>query len=180
MLEGRSGGESRARGCVITLILATSLTVAMNLASQLPSGSLPFGFSSTSTAPAASGVGLASVTGSGTATIQLEDLERADCVFVIGGNPASNHPRLMRTLLHVRRRGGQVIIINPIVETGLVASRTFSNESIAVESASINLSGNTQLIGKALYTQYALPFEITSVLLLVAIVGAIVMAKKEL
>jgi molybdopterin-dependent oxidoreductase alpha subunit len=68
----------------------------------------------------ASGVGLASVTGSGTATVQLEDLEHADCVFVIGGNPASNHPRLMRTLLHVRRRGGQVIVINPIVETGLV------------------------------------------------------------
>jgi molybdopterin-dependent oxidoreductase alpha subunit len=68
----------------------------------------------------ASGVGLASVTGSGTATIELEDLEHADCVFVIGGNPASNHPRLMRTLLHVRRRGGQVIVINPIVETGLV------------------------------------------------------------
>ena len=42
------------------------------------------------------------------------------CVFVIGGNPASNHPRLMRTLMHVRRRGGQVIVINPIVETGLV------------------------------------------------------------
>jgi molybdopterin-dependent oxidoreductase alpha subunit len=68
----------------------------------------------------ASGVGLASVTGSGTATIQLEDLEHADMVFVIGGNPASNHPRLMRTLLHVRRRGGEVIAINPLVETGLV------------------------------------------------------------
>jgi molybdopterin-dependent oxidoreductase alpha subunit len=68
----------------------------------------------------ASGVGLASVTGSGTATIELQDLEHADCVFVIGGNPASNHPRLMRTLLHVRRRGGQVIAVNPIVETGLV------------------------------------------------------------
>lgn len=68
----------------------------------------------------ASGVGLSSVTGSGTATIVLEDLERADLVFVIGGNPASNHPRLMRTLLNVRRRGGHVIVINPIVETGLV------------------------------------------------------------
>jgi molybdopterin-dependent oxidoreductase alpha subunit len=68
----------------------------------------------------ASGVGLTSVTGNGTASIQLEDLEKSDCVFVIGGNPASNHPRLMRTLLNVRRRGGQVIVINPIVETGLV------------------------------------------------------------
>jgi molybdopterin-dependent oxidoreductase alpha subunit len=68
----------------------------------------------------ASGVGLTSVTGSGTATIVLEDLEHADLVFVIGGNPASNHPRLMRTVLGVRRRGGHVIVINPVVETGLV------------------------------------------------------------
>ena len=68
----------------------------------------------------ASGVGLTSVTGSGTATIVLDDLDQADCVFVIGGNPASNHPRLMRTLLDVRRRGGKVIVINPLVETGMV------------------------------------------------------------
>ena len=68
----------------------------------------------------ASGVGLTSVTGSGTATLVLEDLDHADTVFVIGGNPASNHPRLMRTLMEVRRRGGEVVVINPIVETGLV------------------------------------------------------------
>ena len=68
----------------------------------------------------ASGVGLASATGSGTATIEREDLDRADLVFVIGGNPASNHPRLMRTLMQIRRRGGHVVVINPIVETGLV------------------------------------------------------------
>ncbi|MEX2169331.1 MAG: FdhF/YdeP family oxidoreductase [Pirellulales bacterium] len=68
----------------------------------------------------ASGVGLTSVTGSGTATLELEDLEYTDLVFVIGGNPASNHPRLMRTLMRVKRRGGRVIVINPVVETGLV------------------------------------------------------------
>jgi len=68
----------------------------------------------------ASGVGLTSVTGSGTSTIELEDLDKADLVFVIGGNPASNHPRLMRTLMDLRRRRGDVIVINPILETGLV------------------------------------------------------------
>ncbi len=68
----------------------------------------------------ASGVGLNSAIGSGAGTVQLEDIEHADLVFVIGGNPASNHPRLMRTLMTVRRNGGQVIAINPIVETGLV------------------------------------------------------------
>ncbi len=68
----------------------------------------------------ASGVGLTSVTGSGTATLTLEDLDQSDLVFVIGGNPASNHPRLMRTLMQVRRRGGQVVVINPVIETGMV------------------------------------------------------------
>ncbi|HJT30898.1 MAG TPA: FdhF/YdeP family oxidoreductase [Pirellulales bacterium] len=68
----------------------------------------------------ASGVGLTSAVGSGTATVELADLDGADLVFVIGGNPASNHPRLMRTLMQVRRRGGEVIVINPVVETGLV------------------------------------------------------------
>ncbi|MBI1347204.1 FdhF/YdeP family oxidoreductase [bacterium] len=68
----------------------------------------------------ASGVGLNSVLGTGTATLVLEDVEHADCVFIIGGNPASNHPRLMSTLKHIRRRGGEVIVINPIVETGMV------------------------------------------------------------
>lgn len=68
----------------------------------------------------ASGVGLTSSLGTGTATLQLEDVEHTDCVFLIGGNPASNHPRLMTTLKHVRKKGGEVIVINPMVETGLV------------------------------------------------------------
>jgi molybdopterin-dependent oxidoreductase alpha subunit len=68
----------------------------------------------------ASGVGLTSSVGSGTATIVLDDVEQSDLVFVIGGNPASNHPRIMTTLKNVRRRGGEVIVINPVVETGLV------------------------------------------------------------
>ncbi|MCC7086102.1 MAG: FdhF/YdeP family oxidoreductase [Pirellulales bacterium] len=68
----------------------------------------------------ASGVGLAGVLGSGVATVQLHDVENSDLVLLIGGNPASNHPRLMRSLMTVRRRGGQVIVVNPVVETGLV------------------------------------------------------------
>jgi molybdopterin-dependent oxidoreductase alpha subunit len=68
----------------------------------------------------ASGVGLSSVIGSGTATVTLDDVENADLVLVIGGNPASNHPRLMRSLMTVRRRGGHVMVINPVVETGMV------------------------------------------------------------
>ena len=39
---------------------------------------------------------------------------------------------------------------------------------------------NTQEIGKMLYMQYLFPFEIASLLLLVAIIGAVVMAKKKI
>ncbi|MFQ3574614.1 MAG: NADH-quinone oxidoreductase subunit J [Thermodesulfovibrionales bacterium] len=38
---------------------------------------------------------------------------------------------------------------------------------------------NTKAIGSLLYTEYILPFEIASIILLIAIVGAIVLAKKE-
>ncbi|MEX2114679.1 MAG: FdhF/YdeP family oxidoreductase [Pirellulales bacterium] len=68
----------------------------------------------------ASGVGLSQALGTGTATVSLADVEGADLVFLIGGNPASNHPRLLRTLMQVRRNGGQVIVVNPVVEIGLV------------------------------------------------------------
>ncbi len=68
----------------------------------------------------ASGVAMTSVTGSGTATVQLEDLHHCDLIVLIGANPASNHPRFMRTLVECRRRGGKVIVINPLREPGLV------------------------------------------------------------
>ena len=68
----------------------------------------------------ASGVGLATVIGTGAGTVKLDDMENSDFTMLIGGNPASNHPRMMRTLMMVRRKGGKVVVVNPIVETGLV------------------------------------------------------------
>lgn len=82
--------------------------------------------------------------------------------------------------VHVVKLLGLPLAVLLAAEVAWIIFRSFTSEAISVESASINLSGNTQLIGRALYTQYALPFEVTSILLLVAIVGAIVMAKKEL
>ncbi|MEP6714793.1 MAG: NADH-quinone oxidoreductase subunit J [Terriglobia bacterium] len=40
--------------------------------------------------------------------------------------------------------------------------------------------GGPQQLGYALFTDYLLPFEVTSVLILIAIIGAIVLARKEL
>ncbi len=68
----------------------------------------------------ASGVGIGGMLGSGTATIQLEDLKSCDMIFVIGANPSSNHPRFLTELMHCRKRGGKVVVINPSRELGLV------------------------------------------------------------
>jgi NADH-quinone oxidoreductase subunit J len=39
--------------------------------------------------------------------------------------------------------------------------------------------GNLQQVGTALYVNYLLPFEIASILLLVAMIGAIVLARQK-
>ena len=67
----------------------------------------------------ASGVALKQTVGVSTATVNLEDLEHCDCVVLIGANPASNHPRLITQLSQLRARGGQVIVVNPLRESGL-------------------------------------------------------------
>lgn len=80
----------------------------------------------------ASGVALSSITGSGTATVVLDDLEglgRDDVLFLIGANPASNHPRLMSIIHRIKRRGAQVVVVNPLRETGLVRFRVPSSPS---------------------------------------------------
>ena len=43
----------------------------------------------------------------------------------------------------------------------------------------VKTQGYTELIGTALFTDFLLPFEIASILLLVAIIGAVVLAKRE-
>jgi len=40
--------------------------------------------------------------------------------------------------------------------------------------------GTTEAVGQQLFTEFVLPFELTSILILVAILGAVVLAKKKL
>ena len=52
--------------------------------------------------------------------------------------------------------------------------------AVAPAAAAIPVTGNTEQVGWLLYTSYLIPFEIASMLLLVAMIGAIVLAKREL
>ena len=58
--------------------------------------------------------------GSGTSMVNLESLQHSDCVVLVGSNAPANHPRLMNELIRLRQRGGEVIVINPVLEVGLL------------------------------------------------------------
>jgi molybdopterin-dependent oxidoreductase alpha subunit len=69
---------------------------------------------------APSTVGLKQMLGTNTSVVSLESLKAADCVVLAGSNSSYNHPRLMNELIKLRDRGGKVIVINPVMEVGLV------------------------------------------------------------
>lgn len=66
-----------------------------------------------------SGTGLSTVIGVGKGTVSLADFEHADAIFVMGQNPGTNHPRMLRTLAEARARGAQIVSVNPIRERSL-------------------------------------------------------------
>jgi NADH-quinone oxidoreductase subunit J len=51
---------------------------------------------------------------------------------------------------------------------------------VPVPAAALPVTGNTEQVGWMLYTSYLIPFEIASMLLLVAMIGAIILAKRDL
>jgi NADH-quinone oxidoreductase subunit J len=66
-----------------------------------------------------------------------------------------------------------------LTEVLLILMRsTFSTEKGDYTVEKINALGSTQAVGKVLYTTYLFPFEVASFILLVAMIGAIVLAKK--
>ncbi len=66
-----------------------------------------------------SGRGLSTTIGIGKGTVQLDDFAAADCIFVIGQNPGTNHPRMLSTLREATARGCAVVAVNPLRERGL-------------------------------------------------------------
>lgn len=66
-----------------------------------------------------SGVGLKQTIGVGKGAVQLDDFQKADAIFVVGQNPGTNHPRMLTALQAARRRGAEIVSINPLKETGL-------------------------------------------------------------
>ena len=83
-----------------------------------------------------------------------------------------------------RRRSmlGIALSVAVLLELAAIAFYSRSNPAppLAVGAAAMPVTGNTEQVGWLLYTSYLIPFEIASMLLLVAMIGAIVLAKREL
>jgi NADH-quinone oxidoreductase subunit J len=72
------------------------------------------------------------------------------------------------------------VVLSATVAVGLMISLIYASTSgLAVTSGPPRLPETTPFLGRALLTTYALPFEAVSVLLLAALVGAIILARKE-
>jgi molybdopterin-dependent oxidoreductase alpha subunit len=67
-----------------------------------------------------SGLGLTESIGIGKGTVKLEDFDHADCIFIIGQNPGTCHPRMLTALEKAVRNGCKIISINPLIETGMI------------------------------------------------------------
>ena len=67
---------------------------------------------------------------------------------------------------------------------GLLAVLSYLMQRLYLMGTTVHFGGfqhgTPQDVGRALFTTYLLPFEVTSVLILIAILGAIVLARKEL
>lgn len=63
-------------------------------------------------------------------TVQLEDFEKTDCIFIMGHNIGTNAPRMLHDLQDCRERGVPIIVFNPLREPGLLR---FANPQSPVE-----------------------------------------------
>jgi molybdopterin-dependent oxidoreductase alpha subunit len=68
----------------------------------------------------ASGSALNESIGIGKGCVTLEDFKKTECIFIVGQNPGTNHPRMMTSLEHAKKNGATIISANPLPETGLM------------------------------------------------------------
>lgn len=80
-------------------------------------------------------------------------------------------PSIGKLLLTLATLGGLAFVwmMVPLLQ------RSFS----AIPQSTANVEGSVREVGKLLYTQYVFPFEIASLLIMAAVVGAVMLAKRH-
>jgi NADH-quinone oxidoreductase subunit J len=81
---------------------------------------------------------------------------------------------------HRRTKLGFGLAVVVLLELAVIGLYQSVQPTPTAAAVTLPVSGNTEQVGWLLYTSYLIPFEIASMLLLVAMIGAIVLAKREL
>ncbi len=65
-----------------------------------------------------SGTALNEAIGIGKGCVTLDDFTKSDCIFVVGQNPGTNHPRMLSSLQDAKANGAKIVSVNPLPEIG--------------------------------------------------------------
>jgi len=77
-----------------------------------------------------SSVALKKTLGVGVGTVVYDDLAKTDCLLFFGQNPGTNSPRFLHPLQEAAKRGAEILVFNPVRETGL---ESFTNPESPLE-----------------------------------------------
>ena len=85
--------------------------------------------------------------------------------------------------VYIRSRGRMALPLSALMFIGLLVAIFSPLSSLGPKAGMTpewiqSQGGNVKVIGRVLFQDYLLPFEVTSILLLIAVVGVIVLAKK--
>jgi molybdopterin-dependent oxidoreductase alpha subunit len=103
----------------------------------------------------ASGRALTAAIGTGKGTVDLNDWEAADAIWLMGDNAATNAPRMLTWLAEAERRGAQLVHINPLTEAAsrrtivpheFVDMATFHATKIGTRNVPVRIGGDLALL----------------------------------
>ncbi|MGP4079342.1 NADH-quinone oxidoreductase subunit J [Pseudalkalibacillus sp. R45] len=109
------------------------------------------------------------------AFVQILIYSGAITIIMLFGIMLTRHDDKTETKIGTPR---MILVLTGIVAFFVVMFFQINDLSFGEQAADLHVD-NTEKIGVALYSKYVIPFELTSVLLLVALVGAIILAKRD-
>jgi NADH-quinone oxidoreductase subunit J len=75
--------------------------------------------------------------------------------------------------------GGPIAVLMVVEMVAVLSARSFGPEALPVPAAPAAGYSNTKALGMAIYTDYVYPFELASVILLVALIAAVVLNLRQ-
>ena len=75
--------------------------------------------------------------------------------------------------------GGPIAVLMVVEMVAVLSARSFGPEAMPVPAAPAAGYSNTKALGMAIYTDYVYPFELASVILLVALIAAVVLNLRQ-